>query len=466
MKNIKEIIRGNDSTELEFTGKRSVGSLSFKNETFEFTHPVIVPGGGDPGLENVDNTADIDKPISNDVQAALDGKVDDTFIQTVPTGDDAGVKITGELAIGTWDNPKETVMGQGDSTTETMMVLHTIDDVNFTDNTIPASSDDGSPLWLFGGGSASITTGSTIYVGGDFIFSGVKAKILTDGIVEPANVIAEYWTGSQWQQSTYMTSNANPPLHSHGNQLAQHGHEAEQWRFNFDPYEQFPDWIQNQVNGTTKYWARFRIISPITQDVRLEQIKLHTSRFEVNATGEVEFFGSSRVKRTLLSGVDALINNTASSAANQDVTYIAGEVVADYSDNRFVDGGKESKLFVMNVDEGLDTSIPVEVKISYYVNGIQTGDVEMNIGKIPVVDGFIYDGSATYTATYTTLDQVITPSNLERKTITIYVDISEGDPNTGYLMDLYRAHNGSANDTLNQDIVITHVVVNGYFWKP
>ena len=40
-------------------------------------------------------------------------------------GDDNGISIEGQLAVGTWDAPKEAVFGQGDSTTETMVAYHT-----------------------------------------------------------------------------------------------------------------------------------------------------------------------------------------------------------------------------------------------------------------------------------------------------------------------------------------------------
>ncbi|AMS03030.1 minor tail protein [Gordonia phage Leonard] len=51
---------------------------------------IVVLGKGDVGLGNADNTADLDKPISNAVAAALDGKVDEVATANVAYGTKTG----------------------------------------------------------------------------------------------------------------------------------------------------------------------------------------------------------------------------------------------------------------------------------------------------------------------------------------------------------------------------------------
>ncbi len=377
--------------------------------------------------------------------------------------DDRGVTIkNGQLSVGEWNNPQESVFGQGDSTTDTMIAYHTSDDLIFTDITDILSSDTGSSIGLFGG----TTSGSTIYVGSDFIFSGVKAKINTDGIVEPDAVIAQFWDGGQWVGVNYMSTNSDFPYTQYGWELAQNGNISEQWRFNYDPYEINANWQKSNVNGVTKYWAKFRILTSITTDPIIEQIKLHTSRLEVNADGFTEYFGRARYKKTILSGVNSLINNSAQSPSNESVEYASG-VTAGYLDNEFVSNANDSKLFVLNIDEGLDTSIPIEFKTSWYVKGTETGDVEFRLGKILVEDGFVYNGTAAVEGVVSKIVNVSVSSNLVRQTATIYIDINDAKPNTAYLMVFNRdSTSGNPNDTLNNNIILTHIVVNGYFWKP
>ena len=51
------------------------------------------------GLENVDNTADLDKPISNATQAALDEKADTEHVHEDATTDTAGFMSTDDKAL-------------------------------------------------------------------------------------------------------------------------------------------------------------------------------------------------------------------------------------------------------------------------------------------------------------------------------------------------------------------------------
>lgn len=413
------------------------------------------------GLGNVDNTSDLNKPISNSTQTALDGKVNGTFIKETVSGDDAGIVVVEQLSVGTWDAPKESVFGQGDSTTDTMRVFQTPDDTNFTDITNTASSDTGSTFALFNG----TTTGNYTYIGSDFKFSGLKAKINTNGLVEADNVTVEFWDGTQWQVVKTMVTSANPPLLSYGNMVAQNGNMSEQWRFNFDPYGQFPEWMTNSVNGVTKYWVRYGLIGTISTDPILEQFKLHTSRFEINATGETEYFGYARYKKELISGINILLNNNNQSPANEIISY-SPDVSINQADNEFIGNAIDSRCFVLNNNEGIDTSIPVEVIVSYYVKGTGIGDFELSLSKIDVLDDFVYDGTAVETGEVLKVDSITTPTNLVRRSMTLYLDISDGDPKSGYLVILRRdASAANSNDTLANNIVLTHLVVNGYFWK-
>lgn len=80
-KRISEIDRVNTVTDDDLfiietaQGTRVINRAAFKTEVEEITK-------GDIGLGNVDNTADLDKPISNATQEALDAKVDTASFNT------------------------------------------------------------------------------------------------------------------------------------------------------------------------------------------------------------------------------------------------------------------------------------------------------------------------------------------------------------------------------------------------
>jgi hypothetical protein len=381
----------------------------------------------------------------------------------ITSGDDAGLRLDGQFSVGKWNAPHEVTVGQGDSTTDGMLIYQTDDHVTFTNVTPILSSDTGSTTNLFGG----TTSGNTLYLGSEFIYSGVKVKISADGIVEPNNVVAEYYTSAGWIPVNYMSSDANPPYDQHGYELAQNGHLNEQWRLNFDPYDRNAEFTKSFINGVEKYWGRFRITDTITTDPLLEQMKIHTSRWECNADGSTEYFGRARYKRTIISGIKSLENNSAQSPANESVQYTSG-VSAGYTDNELVNGFVDSRLFVLNIPEGVDTSIPVEVKVSWYVKGTSTGDVEFKLSKIPVADGYVYDGSSVLEGTFAETTTISASSNLIRNTTTLYLDVHEAIPGqVTYMCVLQRDATGTnPNDTVADNVVMTHIIGSAYFWAP
>lgn len=377
-------------------------------------------------------------------------------------GDDAGVNFINQLSVGTPFDPKELVVGQGDSTVEGMVGYHTDDDITYVDITDIIASDTGSTIGLFNG----TTAGKIIYIGSDFIFSGVKVKINTAGIIEPANVLIEYWDGTQWDFANFMATDADFPYSQYGWSLTNNDNTSEQWRVDLDPYELRDPWVKNTINGVEKYWSRFRIVSNITQDAIIEQVKIHTSRWECNSDGTTEYFGLGRYKKTILSGINNLVNNAALSPANESVDY-SNLVVAGYTDNQLNNGAFDSRLFILNVDEGLDTSIKIEVRISYYVDGPDTGDIEFRLTKIPVMDDFVYDGTALEEDLQTQIETISVNSDLVRKTAVLYMPVNEGTPAEAYVFVLSRDARGTnPNDTLPDNVILTHIVVNGYFWRP
>ncbi len=385
----------------------------------------------------------------------------DVILEFEGEGDDKGLHLkNGQLAVGEWDNGKETVLGEGDSTTDTMVVLQTNDDITYTDVTSIFSSDTGSVQGLFNG----TTTGKTIYVGGDFKFYGLKAKINTDGLVEPMNVILEYWNGSGWEQSLLMASDSQPPLNQFGWDIAQNNSTSEQWRFGLDPYGIKPLWEKSTIEGVEKYWGRFRITATITTDPIIEQLKLHTNRMQIKENGLSEFLGTARYKDTIMSGTNNLINNSAETPRDTNIKYAPG-VTARIRDNRFEANNDQSTLLTLNIKEGLDTSILVALDISYDVLAAVTGDIDLELNKILVEDGFVYDGNGVMVLCDNPITTVVSAIAEQRMTTRFYIRLDDALPNSAYRLQLKR-NGSSAADTLASSIAISHLEVSGYFWKP
>ena len=394
------------------------------------------------------------------------------YQEGIPDGDDAGIMFTEpslkNIIIGKYDNPVELCVGQGDSTTDTMSTLHTNNGVSFIDVSDIFTSDEDSTAGLFGGTAVD----QTLYIGGLFQFSGVKAKIVTAGTDIHNNIIAEYYTASGWVETTFMAVNSSFNPFSMDNQRADNiatiSGISEQWYFNFDPYEINDNWVTNSINGETKFWARIRVVNAITTDPVLEQIKLHTNRVEIENTG-IFRYGVARTSRILNNGLSNTIKNTKQNPPNLNVPYTP-TITAGYLDNQFTNGADDGFLFVQNVESGIDTSIPYALKVAYYPMGGLAGDIELQadivlVGQNINTTPFVYDGTSPMT-TYKIIDSVPAGHEKERRTATFYIDISHLTPADAIVINIHRdAGATNPNDTLTHNVIMTHIVPTAYFWK-
>ncbi len=409
------------------------------------------------------------------------------YLTVVGTGDDKGLICTEQFSVGSPCIQKESAFGGGDSYPiggecstpegpfEPGSAWHcTLSNTTgqiitgAVDVTQELASDTGSTKALFNG----TTAGNYILFGSDHVFPGIKAKIETAGVVEQGHIQGEFLPvdfGS-WIAAAHMVTQAEYPYEQRANIISAIGGESEQWHFGFNPLLSRTSWQKTTmtINGTdyTKYWGRLRILTNITTDPVIQQIKLHTDRLEINADGTVEHYGLSVYPKTLVSGVNNLINNTIGSPSNQDVNYESGQTIADYTDNQFNNGAIDSAIIIQNILDGIHTGISLIFSISYYPEGNETGDVEWEAHVYEIADGFVYDGSAS-PEIYTEIDTIATPSEAIRRTANILIPIDNLTYNDSILIKLRRdATIGNADDTLPENCVVTNVRLTGYFWRP
>lgn len=381
-------------------------------------------------------------------------------IEVEDSGDDAGVNFVnqvsceGEIIAGTDSYPVPIAFQCDIANTSGTTIT------DATDVTEILQSDSGSTTGFFGG----TTAGSYILVGSSQIFEGAKVKYDTLDTVEPDNITTEYYQDStnEWQSVSFMAVDNSYPFNSQSYNIALS--DTEQIYFGFNPLIRDEDstWEQStqNINGTdyTYYWARFRITSDITGDPIVEQAKLHTNRIEFEDLG---IFKYGRARSPLYLN-HIMVKNANSDPVDESVDYTP-QYSAAFEDNELATNATDGFGVIVNRIWGLDTSVPLLLNLSFYVNGTATGDIYLNYEVSQVVDNFVYDGTEPYDS-YTYTHTISTSQDLERFTIQLPCQINKLESNSAIVVNVYRDAT-DALDTLNASIVNTNISVTGYAWK-
>lgn len=401
----------------------------------------------------------------------LEGKVDPLFVQieVTETGDDKGVVFKEQLSVGQPQAGREAVVGEGDSypitkawhvDTANIVGLNV---VSATDVTDIFQSDSASTAGLFG----SNASGKTLLVMGENgNFGGVKVKMATAGTVEPANVLAEYLKDNtpSWSPVLYMATDAEFPYDQKANVIGSCSSCSEQWRFSLDPDDLPTVWdeVTLNINGVdyTGHFARIRTIGAITLDPVIEQLKLHTNRWECNADGNTEYFGRARYPKDLTL---RKYTNADKTPSDENISVASG-VTMLATDNEFLSTATDGNIYEFIVPNGLDTSIPITVEKRFYPNAATAGDIKYDCDVYKVKEGDTLDGTIAASATLSNLISVDDQQNeLIKTTFKFFIpDLVPGDM---VVMSISR-DGPDATDTFNASIVDVSGRAVGYFWRP
>jgi len=295
------------------------------------------------------------------IHLAADGRIVSEAINT--KGGDEGVDVIGELHVGTYKFPSESCFGGGDSHTVDMYVYTATPASVFTDRTAAARERDLVTFPMFDGTAVSnacyIGLADTTVSGG---FVGIKAVRLTTAAVYGSGGIQwQYWDGAAWTTFNIMARQADASYLPRAEVGALAYLEDQQIRFG-----DMTGWATNTVNGTLGWWVRIIIgpFAPITTIPVIDQIKLNTSRVEINSDGFVELFGTARSRCRLPWQItNAQAANL--SPSNQDV-YVSDNLAVGRIENRFVSGANDRIGFTAPLPFDTDTSLPITFRWFWY----------------------------------------------------------------------------------------------------
>lgn len=300
--------------------------------------------------------------------------------------DDEGLKIFGELQVGLPEQGRESVFGEGDSYTRGMIVLTTdnttsvnSDGGNFVDVTAEATSADGSTFTFQGPDvDYSILVGCNLSNNTDRLkFFGNKIKQSIAAVVDAGGTknsfVTEYWNGSAWVEMGRMTSSSGK-YYRYSNEVFLRANSSEHLRFGLTSNGNDFPWALKTINGQEAYWMRYRIKTTVLTVPTFEQFKLSSNRMELNATGHQTAHGSARWRKGLL--VPGNVWGESGGVGSNDVTIGQGGSPTGWDHNvknSFLNGDGDAVYVQIDIEEGVDTALPIYLKFDFIPNATSTG---------------------------------------------------------------------------------------------
>lgn len=392
-------------------------------------------------------------------------KVDSVVDQTkITIGDDYGIEFQGQLsALGEFIAGKDSypvplAFHCSEDSTSGLVVT------GCTNITTILQSDISSATGLFG----DTVIGSYILVASPERFWGIKTKYDTLGVVDPDSMAVMYLRseGEGFVQASIMGTNSTYPYQQEGYRIS--NYLSEHIFFGYNPFEEDSVWQPSQmtINGTpydSLFWGKYCTIGTIVKDPVVQQVKLHTSRIEVEDRGIFKF-GKARTAYSIKSGFDHATADANSTPSNSNVTYNASTTFVR-TNNLFVDNKDDAFDYLINREEGLDTSIPLIIEVTYAPQTTATGIVQFYIHYQNVFDPFTFGTSNTYDS-LAFVDNITVDSQYTRRTVKTLVPIYKLFGNSSLVLKIGRnALAGNAEDTFAGNTKITNVVISGFKWK-
>lgn len=291
---------------------------------------------------------------------------------------DNGVRVLGELSVGTVTHPAEAVFGAGDSYTHTMKVYtNTNLEAGTWADVSSSASDLGANTFASFPGTAA---GNCLYIGSDYIFYGLKIAMSSTAITsgEYDNIVLEYYDGTSWTAITCMWSEADAPYYTHSEHHFDHADISFQVRFNCAMI-----WnTKYTLNSTSKYWCRFRVTSALTTIPTLDQIKIHSNRIEINKDGYMEYFGDARPIVAMPWDITNFYDSPSmlgwSNAGNQDL-YISDGIGISAQRNQFGTTTEQAITYAGFVPCNMDTSCGMRCVIAFMCPDGNAGNIRWQV---------------------------------------------------------------------------------------
>ena len=293
---------------------------------------------------------------------------------------DTSFRVANELAVGTSNEGKESVFGEGDSYTIGMNV-YTSDGTDtlttegtLTDVTVKASSKDTDYF-----GFQSNTANHCIYVCSDVQnaafglvdfarIMGLKIDQITACVESiEKSIVIESWNGSSWVEGSTFANQASR-FYRYGNDLFIRANNSEHIRFGLSLIRD--NNVKKTIIGKERYWIRLRIKNNLTIAPTFNKFKISNNRTEINADGTITMHGLARY--TVAVNFQSNTFGETGGVTNSNIPIGTG---SDWPHDHWIHSMKSNQLNGQNdaiyantiIPEGCCTACPFNLKVKYIV---------------------------------------------------------------------------------------------------
>lgn len=388
--------------------------------------------------------------------------------------DDASFQIGGELEVGSPFAPARALLGEGGSTSQSMVVKR--DDgtgTNFDDITTILTSPTGSSAQVLQG----VAAGNTCYIGSLISrFPGTQQEIVTPTDDTTGSWVWEYSDGTGgWVPFNIMCREDSGTGTSFGQRSFC---SINSTKTNYGDLASNTEWLPQEVDGVTAYWVRWRVVTDIVTAPTLERLRLQASTMQIDNTG-IQRHGTNRPSKPLLVH-QRLTEDLAGANPGNGSFDVGTDLEVTLLDNQFNNSVDDGFGGFLTIPRGLDTSSPVRFEVGWVPDSNNTGNLNLNLLIAEDIElGTDIDSGSVPVTTYSTPDtrqpsgNVIAGAKPEVEADTqgqIYlttftVDLPNALP-TNFIAYALRRDDGSApTDTFNGRVKVAFIKAEGRFWQ-
>jgi len=228
-------------------------------------------------------------------------------------------------------------------------------------------------------GTLLAAAGDALIVGSRFKFAAARFVVDTAATIGAGTFAVDYWDGSTWVSAGFTVYGVESSKRVY-----------DDWVADDNVLDAIPDW----EDGEDHYALRIRNVTARTSGGVISDGGVRGNDLSIHSDGHIIFWGSGRTSThlTLLPGL--LLEPDSNSPRDEDMDFSANIEIAGVR-NEFASTQLDQVHYQMRVPDNVDTATPARVRITGYLAGGSTGDVELAIRITPFADGQLIDGGLT-----------------------------------------------------------------------